>query len=180
MVSQLALARGNSKGALHLRVEDAGLGLNHANRAIEGLDGEEPTLVVRDDGSDLQMEILRVHLHREVVTDAFLLAGRDFNAIARGSQVTDDLAFFLEVPQAASNEVHDHGIGLIVGNVDQRLSRTTIDELHAKDLRGWERGLCLHGEARSLCLCSLFSILVRGNAHVSQLSSSPGESHEIE
>lgn len=148
------------RGTLHLGVEDAGLGLNHTHSAIEGLNGEELTLMVRENGSDLQTKILRVHLSRKVVADTLLLACRDFNAIARGGQVTDDLAFFLKIPQAASDEVHGDGIGLIVGDVDQRLSRTAIDELHAKDLRGRERGLRLYGESWSLCFRRLLGILI--------------------
>jgi hypothetical protein len=144
-----------------LGVEDASLGLHDAHGAIEGLNGEKLALTVRQNGGNVQTNILGVHLGREAVGDGLLRAGRDLNAIASGSQVADDLAVLLKVPQAASEEVHGDGACFVVGDGDQRFGRTTIDELDAKDLRGGERSLGSDSKVGDLSLRDSLSILVK-------------------
>lgn len=176
IVSQLAHPQ-DSKGNLHLGVEDAGLRLHHAHGAIEGLKGEGLTLTVRDDDSEVQTEILRVHLSREVVADALLLTRRNLNAIPRSRQVADSLALLLEIPQTTSNQLHGNGVGLVVRDVDQRLGWTTIDELDTEDLRGREGSLRLDGDIPSLCLRGLLGILFTNNARISKLSFPSASKH---
>lgn len=164
IVSQLPVIKVDFWGGVglvdsHLRVEDAGLRFHHAHSAIEGLNGEELALAVRQNGGQVQTEVLGVHLSGEAVADALLLTRGDLDAIARGSQVTDNLALFIETPQAASDEVHGDGIGLVVREIDQRLGRVTVDELHAEDLGGRERGLSLHIETSSLSFGDLLGVL---------------------
>lgn len=176
IVSQLAHSP-NSKGHLHLGVEDAGLGLHHAHGAIEGLKGEGLTLAVRDDDSEMQTEILRVHLSGEVVADALLLTRRNLNAIPRSRQVADSLALLLEIPQATPDQLHGNGVGLVVLDVDQRLGWTTVDELDTEDLRGREGSLRLDGDIPSLCLRGLLGILLTNNARISKLSFPSASKH---
>lgn len=128
-------------------VKDAGVGLNHAHSAIEGLDGGELALAVRQDGGDAQTDVLGVHFSGEAVADALLGARGDLDAIASGSQVTDDLALLLEVPEATSEEVHGDGVRLIVDEVDHSLGRVAVHELDSEDLRGRERNLRLNLES---------------------------------
>lgn len=150
--------RGIGKGkCLHLGVEDASLGLHHAHSAIEGLDGEKLALAVRQDGSDVQTEILGVHLGREAVADALLGIGRDLDAVTSGSQVTDCLALLLHSPQATTNEVHGDRVGLVIGESDERLGRVTVNELHTEDLRRGEG--CLRTNSEGPVLLNLLSIL---------------------
>ena len=145
-------------GDVHLGVEDAGLGLDNAHGAIEGLNVEEVTLAVRHDSGKVQTQILGVHLGGEAVADALLGVGGDLNAVAGGSQVTDRLAVLLRSPQATADKVHGDWVGLIVGECDKSLGRVTIDQLDAEDLRSGERRLSGHGKGGDL-LSNLFSIL---------------------
>lgn len=147
------------RNGIHLGVKDAGLGLNHAHSAIEGVNGEKLALVVSQNGGQVQTKILRVHLGGEAIADALLLSSGDLDGIARGGQVTDHLALLSEVPQAASKEVHRDGIGLVVCECDQSLSRVTVDKLDAEDLRSRERRLRLDIEAGCLSLGDLLGVL---------------------
>lgn len=59
-----------------------------------------------------------MHLGREAVRDGLLRTSRNLDAIASGSQVADDLAVLLKIPQATSEEVHGDGVCLVVGDGD--------------------------------------------------------------
>lgn len=100
-----------------------------------------------------------MHLGGEAVADTLFLASGNLDCIARGSQVTDHLARLLEVPQAASKEVHGDRAGLIVRESDESLGRVTVDKLDAEDLRSRERGFSLDIEAGSLSLSNLLGVL---------------------
>lgn len=139
-------------------VEDAGLRLDNAHGAIEGLNVEEVALAVRHDSGKVQTEILGVHLSGEAVADALLGVGGDLNAVTRGSQVADRLALLLRSPQATADKVHGNWVRFIVGECDKSLGRVTIDQLDAKDLRSGERRLSSDSKAGNL-LSSLFGIL---------------------
>lgn len=150
-----------SDTGLHVGVEDARLGLDDAHGAIEGLNGEELALAIRQNSGDVQTNILGVHLGREAVRDGLLLAGGNLGAIASGSQVANHLAFLIQSPQAASEEVYSDGVRLIVGDGDQSFGRTTIDKLDAKDLRGGERSLGLDGKVGNLGFRDRLGILMK-------------------
>lgn len=120
-----------------------------------GNDGSQTALAVRNDGREGHLKILGVHLGGEAVADGLLLTSRNLNGIASSGQVTDNLALVLDIPKTTSDEVHGNGVGLIVGNGDQRLGRVTIDELDAEDLGSRER--CLGGDSQRASVC--FSIL---------------------
>lgn len=100
-----------------------------------------------------------MHFGGEAVADALLLASGDLDGVARGGQVTDHLARLVEVPQAASKEVHGDWIGLIVGERDKSLGRVTVNKLDAEDLGSRERGFSLDIEAGSLRLSNLLGVL---------------------
>lgn len=142
-------------------IEDASLGLHDAHGAIEGLNGEKLALTVRQNGGNVQTNILGVHLGREAVGDGLLRSSGNLDAIASGSQVANNLAVLLEIPEAASEEVHSDGVGLVVRDGDERFGRTTIDELNAKDLRGGERSLSRDSKVGNLSLRDSLSILMK-------------------
>ena len=124
-------------------IEDAGLGFHDAHGAIEGLNGEELALAVRQNGGNVQTKFLGVHLGCEAIRDGLLLASGNLDAIAGGSQVANNLALLLQVPKATSEEVDSDRVRLVVNDRDQSLGWTTIDKLDAKDLGGRERSLGL-------------------------------------
>jgi len=150
----------NSKGVLHLGVEDASLGLHNAHGAIEGLNGEKLALTVRQNGGNVQTKILGVHFGGEAIRDSLLLASGNLNTIAGGSQVANNLALLLQVPKATSKEVDSDWVRLVVDDRNQSLSWTTIDELNAKDLGGRERSLSLDSKVGNLSLRDSLSILI--------------------
>lgn len=145
-------------GFLHLRIKDAGIGLDNANGTIVGNDREQPALTVRNDGRKSHLEILRVHLSREAVADGLLLTSGNLNGVTSSSQVTNNLGLVIDVSKATSNEVHRDGVRLIIGNGDERLGWVTVDKLDTKDL-GSREG-CLDRDSRSGNLCfDILSIL---------------------
>lgn len=142
-----------------MRVENAGVGLNNADCAIVGSDGEEVALAVRDDGRESHQEILGVHLGGKAVANGLLLTGRDLDTVANGGQVADDLGLIIRVPQASTDEVHGDWVRLIVGDGNQCLGRVTVDKLDAEDLGSREGSLGSDSQADSLWFRGLLSIL---------------------
>lgn len=69
----------------HVRVEDAGLGLDDADSGVVGVDIEESSLSVRDNGRQSQSQVLRMHLIHETVAQLLLLASRYLDTVSRGS-----------------------------------------------------------------------------------------------
>jgi hypothetical protein len=133
-----------------LGIEEAGLGLDHADGAIVGIDGEELSFAVGNDGSDGESQVLRVHFSGEAVANTLLLASGDLNAISSGSQVTNNLALFIESRQRSSDEVDGHRSSFFIGKSDQCLGRVTIDKLNAEDLGSWEGSLRRYSELLNL------------------------------
>lgn len=73
----------------HLRIEDAGIRLDDRDGAVVGLQSVESGLGI-DNGSQVQSQILRVHVRLEAVGQALLLAGRNLDGILGRGQVADD------------------------------------------------------------------------------------------
>lgn len=136
------------RGVLHLGVEDAGIGLHNAHSAIEGLESEESALTVGQNGRNVETEILRVHLGSKGEADGFLRLGRNLETVPRSSQVANDLAVLIQIPQASTEEVDGDRVWLIVGERNQSLRWAAVDELDTEDLRVRERGVHLDGEIR--------------------------------
>jgi hypothetical protein len=120
---------------LHLRVKDTCVRFNNRHSAIEGLDSEEGSLLA-DHGSQVQTQLLRVHVGLEFVGQALLLAWCNLDAILLGSQVADDArSSWIEVgsPQASSNKLNVDGFGLFVAEGEDGFGGLAVDKLDAKD-----------------------------------------------
>jgi len=75
--------------SLQLRVEDAGVGLDDRNSAIEGLQSIESVVRANDSGQ-VQAQVLRVHVCRESVWETLLLTSWNLDGILSSCQVSDD------------------------------------------------------------------------------------------
>ena len=133
---------GRVKRSLHLGVKQAGGRLDDARRAAVGLDLED--LVggrVGDDGDQLHENILRHHVEDELEGELVLLAGGDRDVVPDGRQVADDggrgrgiLGQRLGRLERATDKGHVNWRVLMVGNLDQRLGDTAVDNLDAEDV----------------------------------------------
>lgn len=123
----------------HLRIKDASVGFDNADGLVESRYGEEVTLAVSDDSGKVQPEVLGVHVGDEGVGQGLLRARRNLSVVTGGSEVANVFAWFLERPETASDEVDADGVLFLVGESQESFGRVAIDELHAKDLGGWER-----------------------------------------
>lgn len=131
-------------------IEDAGLGLDHADGAIVGINSEELSLAVGNDGSDGESQVLRVHFGGEAVANALLLASGNLKTISGGSQVANNLALFIESRQRSTDEVDGHRSRFVIGESDQCLCWVTVDKLNAEDLGSREGCLRRHSELLDL------------------------------
>lgn len=100
---------------IHLRVEDAGLGLNHADGSIESLDSVELGDVLADNGDQVQPEVLRMHFSRETVWQGLSLPSWDLDSIVCRGKIADVCRRFIQSRQASSHEVDGDGDLFVVG-----------------------------------------------------------------
>ena len=129
------------RGCLHLRVEEAGGCLDDTDDVVVNLNLVEIVGGGDDDAGQLQLDILRQHVEDEGVRDGLLLAGGDDGLVADGSQVAEDaggdggvLRQLLGALQGTAHEGDGDGLLLMVGDLDDGLSRATVDQLHAEDV----------------------------------------------
>jgi len=136
---------------LHLRVEDTGIWFDDGYSAVEGREGEE-SILGADDGSQVQSQVLWVHVGGEAERQALLLARRDFNGILVGCQVANNARRRSRVgcPQTATNELDGYGVRLFIGKGQNRLGLLAIDQLDAKDLSIGEASFDSDSDCRSL------------------------------
>lgn len=132
---------------VHLRVKDAGRGLNNADGLVGGLDLEDLVRAVGDDGHDVEADVLGVHVEGERVRQGLLLAGGDGGLVLDGAEVAQDAGGrvrvggeLLQRVQGAAQEHDLDGLGLVVGDVHHGLGRAAVDELHAEDVGLGEGG----------------------------------------
>lgn len=100
---------------IHLRVKDAGLWLNNADRSIESLDSVELGDVLADDRDQVQSEVLRMHFSRETVGQGLGLSSWDLDSIVGRGKIADVLGRFIQSRKASSNKVDGDGNFLVVG-----------------------------------------------------------------
>lgn len=74
----------------HLRVKERGRGLDDGDGLVEDLLGEDRALRVLNHGSQVQGQVLGVHLSCEAIGQSFLLASRDHDIVASRSQVANN------------------------------------------------------------------------------------------
>lgn len=100
---------------IHLRVKDAGLGLNHADGSIESLDSVELGDVLADNRNQVQSEILRMHFSRETVWQGLSLASWDLDSIVCRGKIADVCRGFIQSRQASSHKVDSDGDLFVIG-----------------------------------------------------------------
>lgn len=164
--------------SLHLRVEDAGRGLDDARGSAVGLDLEDLAGTgVGDDGDQLNDDILGHHVENELEGELVLGAGRDGDVVPDGRQVAEDRGGLGRVggqrlcsPERTANKGDVDWRLLVVSDLNQRLGDPAVDDLDAEDVgigesrldvglevglldrhRGLGRSVDLHGVCVSGC-----------------------------
>ena len=114
--------------SLHLWVEERGDWLNNRDLLIVSLNLVNSAVLVGDNSNKLKLQVLWLHIKREVVWHALLRTNADGNWLC-----------------------------LVVGDVDNGLVLLAVDQLDAEDLSLWEGGYDLDIEVWSddLLLCDL-------------------------
>lgn len=132
---------------LHLRVEEAGGGLDNGRRAVVSRDLEDVALFVGEDGEETQANVLRRHVEGEGVGNRLCLAGLNLQAVLHRRQVAHDSLVDGSVlgqvrggPQSAIGKDNLDGFVLLVGDLDQRSRGAAINQLDAQDVGVGERG----------------------------------------
>lgn len=135
------------RSELHLRVKEAGGGLDNGRLAIVSGDLEDVALLVGEDGQQTQTNILRHHIEGKRVRNRLGLAGLDLQAVLHGREVAHDalvgggaLGQVLGGPQGAIGKDDLDGVVLLVGDLDQSGRGSAVDQLDAQDVRVGERG----------------------------------------
>lgn len=83
-------AGGHGACNVHLRVEDAGGGLDNAGQTAVSLDLEDLTLGVGKDSEEFDNDILGLHVQDKREGQGLSLAGGDLDIVADGRQVAED------------------------------------------------------------------------------------------
>lgn len=137
----VSLRREHGKRNIHLGVKKAGRSLNDGGRAIVDQDLVEGTGRVRDKGLELDANLLRLHILSEREGKLLLLAGGDLNVVLNGRQVANDadilgavLRKLLKGVERARDESDLDRVGVLIGDLNDSLGRTTVDELHAENV----------------------------------------------
>jgi len=126
----------------HLGIKDAGGRIDNVNQTIVGLDLEDTVVLVGDDTNDLEPGLLGMHVKDKGEGQRLLLAGSDGGVVTDSAQVAKDcivgggvgLELFC-VEELAAHKGDNDGRLLIVGDVDDSLGGTAVDELDTKDVR---------------------------------------------
>lgn len=119
------------ESCLHLRVEETRGSLNNRNGAIEGRVDVGHAELVLENSSQVEGQVLRVHVDSEAVGGSLLLAGRDQEVVLGGSQA----AVGSLVQERATDDVQVDRGGLVVGDGQDSVGRMSINELDTEDLR---------------------------------------------
>ena len=126
-------------------VKDAGSSLDNADSLVVGLDLVHIPCLAREDGNQVQTEILRVEIRGEGVWEGLLLASWDLNIVTSRRDVADNGSAgmnarckWLQRGQRAPNQSYLHRFRFIVCEAQYSLCRVSIDQLDAEDLSIWE------------------------------------------
>lgn len=130
---------------VHLGVKDAGSSLDNTDSLIVCLDLVHVARLAGDHGNQIQTEILGVEICGEGVGKCLLLASRDLDIIAGGSDIADNGSAgmnarcqWLQRGQRAPNQSYLDGFRLVVCEVQHSLCRVPIDQLDPENLSIWE------------------------------------------
>lgn len=133
---------------VHLRIKEAGRGLDNGSGVVVDGDAEEFALCVGDDGHDLQPDILRLHVEGKRVGQGLGLARLDGQVILDGREVAQNgpvgggvVGQRVRGRDCAGEGGYADGVVLVVGHLDEDLCRPAVDEAHAEDVGVGERRL---------------------------------------
>jgi hypothetical protein len=151
---------------IHLRIEEAGGGLDDGGVALISGDLEDVALLVGEDGKKMQANVLRRHVERKRVRNGLCLAGLNLQAVLHGREVAHDalvnggvLGEVRGGPQSAIGEDDLDGTVLLVGDLDEGGGRSAVDKLDAEDVGVGERGSDI-GVQRGRLLAEVGSIII--------------------
>ena len=130
------------KRNVHLGVEDAGRRLNDAGGAAVGLDLEDLALAIADNSEKIKLDILRLHVEKELEGKVLRLSSRDADIVAHSGQIAEDASHGRSIfgqglsgRQHPSNEGNGNRLVIEVLHLDNGLGSAAIDKLHAEDVR---------------------------------------------
>lgn len=127
-------------GYVHLRIEEAGWGLDNADSLVVDWDGIEGVFGVLQDSHELQAQILGMELSAEGVGHRLLSAGGNLQRVALGGEVAHNLALTGDLlNQRTADKRNANGRWLVVGDGQTRFGDMAVDELDAENLRLGER-----------------------------------------
>jgi hypothetical protein len=158
--SQKQLPNGDS----HLRIKEARGCLDDRNSAIVSLVSVEHAHVVLDRSSQVESQVLGVHLGSKAVRDRLLLASWDQKLVLADSQVADDCGRVGSArdtrggQKRATNVAKMDGSGLLVDNREDGIGRVAIDQLDAKHLGIREGNRNLDFQLGRLLLSRVFEL----------------------
>lgn len=140
---------------IHLGVEEAGRRLDDGGSLVISLELVDSTLGVGDDSNYLEKNILGLHILGESKGQLLLGTSRNLEAVLHGRQVAHDALVSRGIGSAglggderAANHGDGDGLRLMVGDLDEGLGRSAVDELHAEDVSVGEGRLGIGGELR--------------------------------
>lgn len=132
---------------IHLRVEDAGGGLDNAGNATVGIDLEDLTLGVGKDSEEVDDDILGLHVQHEGEGQRLSLSGGNLHIVADSGQVAEDtsscgriLRQWLGSGQRSTNKGKLDRSILKVLHLNDRPRGVAIDELNTEARVGEVRG----------------------------------------
>lgn len=126
---------------VHLRIEEAGRSLNNNGSTIMSLELVQVTRRGGDHSSELETDILGLHIQRKRVRERLGLACLDGLVVLHGRQVAQDALVgrgaggkFLGGGEDTSQEGDLDGGILLVGDLDEGLCGTSVDEADTEDV----------------------------------------------
>lgn len=133
-----------------------------------GLNLEDVAVGVGDDSDELEEHVLRLHVESKGKGQRLGLAGVDLKVVLDRRQVAQDALVrgcvggqLLGRGQDAANKGDLDGVDIAVGHLDERLGRSPVDELHAKDVGIRERRGDVGGELAHRWRDGLSSIVLK-------------------
>lgn len=120
-----------------MRIEEARGSLNNRDSAVESRVDVVHTRLVLEDSSQVEGQVLGVHVDSETVGGSLLLTGRDQEVVLGGGQAAVTVGPLAE--ERTTDVVKADGGGLMVGDGQNSVGRMSINELDTEDLRVRER-----------------------------------------
>lgn len=123
------------EGDVHLRVEEAGRGLNNSSDGVIGRDRVQVALGVGNDSHETQTHILGMQILGKGIADALGLAGLNCSVVLHIGQVAHNglvggssLGQDFGVGEGTSDKGNVDGCSLLVGYLNQRAGSVAVDQ----------------------------------------------------